>query len=149
MYCTVLNFPLYIKIKIIFCFYENHPKTLFLYQRTQTSLTRLQDVSKRSRGLTTNLSVVTTSGKRRLIYEIFKTSDLRRLEDVWFTTSWDVWFTTSCGRPLYVVLKTSNLRRLEDIWLTTSWVRLIHDVLKTSDLRRLEVVQFKTSSRRL
>ena len=117
MYCTVLNFPLYIKIKIIFCFYENHPKTLFLYQRTQTSLTRLQDVSKRSRGLTTNLSVVTTSGKRRLIYEVFNTSDLRRLEDV-------------------DVLKTSDLRRLR---------RLIYDVLRTSTLRRLEDVQFMTS----
>ena len=56
-------------------------------QRTQTSLRRLQDVLKRSRRLTTKQDVVTTSGKRRLIYDILKTSDLRRLEDVKFTTS--------------------------------------------------------------
>ena len=29
-----------------------------------------------------------TSSWRRLIYDVFKTSDLLRLEDVWFTTSW-------------------------------------------------------------
>ena len=49
-----------------------------------------------------------------------KTSNLRRLEDVWFAMYW--------GRPIYVlktsiyvVLKTSNFWRLEDIWFTTSW----------------------------
>ena len=56
-------------------------------QWTQTSLRRLQDVLKRSRRLTTKQNVVTTSGKRRLIYDVLKTSDLRRLEDVQFTTS--------------------------------------------------------------
>ena len=58
-----------------------------LSQRTQTSLRRLQDVLKRSRRLTTKQDVVTTSGKRRLIYDNLKTSDLRRLEDVEFATS--------------------------------------------------------------
>ena len=56
-------------------------------QRTQTSLRRLQDVSKRSRRLATKQDVVTTSGKRRRIYDALKTSDLRRLEDVQFRTS--------------------------------------------------------------
>ena len=56
-------------------------------QRTQTSLRRLQDVLKRSRRLATKQDVVTTSGKRRRIYDVLKTSDLRRLEDVQFTTS--------------------------------------------------------------
>ena len=58
-----------------------------LSQRTQTSLRRLQDVLKRSRRLTTKQDVITTSGKRRLIYDDLKTPDLRRLEDVEFTTS--------------------------------------------------------------
>ena len=59
----------------------------------------------------------------------FKTSYLRRLEDIWFTTSW--------RRPIYDVLKTFDLRRLEDVWFTTSWRRLIYDVLKTPVKRRL------------
>ena len=71
-----------------------------------------------------------------------KTSDLRRLEDVGFTTSW--------RRLIYIVLKTSNLRcredvqfgtsdlrRLEDIRFTSSWRHLIYDVLKTSVKGRL------------
>ena len=45
-------------------------------QRTQTSLRRLQDVLKRSGRLATKQDVVTTSGKRRRIYDILKTSDL-------------------------------------------------------------------------
>ena len=60
---------------------------MILTQLTQTSLRRLQDVLKRSRRLTTKQDVVTTSGKRRRIYGVLKTSDLRRLEDVQFTTS--------------------------------------------------------------
>ena len=60
---------------------------MILTQLTQTSLRRLQDVLKRSRRLTTKQDVVTTSGKRRRIYEVLKTSDLRRLEDVQFTIS--------------------------------------------------------------
>ena len=127
-------------------------------QQTQTSLRRLQDVLKRSRYLTTKQDVDTASGKRRRIYDVLKTSNLRRLEDVWFTLSWrrpiydifrNVWFTTSWRRLIYVVLKTSNLRRLENVWFTTSSGRLIYDVLKTSDLRRLAEVWFMTSWRRL
>ena len=52
-----------------------------LTQRTQTSLRRLQDVL-RSRRLTTKQDVVTTTGKKRQIYDVLKTSDLQRLEDV-------------------------------------------------------------------
>ena len=51
-------------------------------QQTQTSLRRLQDASERSQRLTTKQDVVTTSGKRRRIYDVLKTSDLRHLEDV-------------------------------------------------------------------
>ena len=56
-------------------------------QPTQTSLRGLQDVLERSRRLATKQDVVATSGKRRWIYDILKTSDLVRLEDVQFTTS--------------------------------------------------------------
>ena len=41
-----------------------------------------------------------------------KTTDLLRLEDVGFTSSW--------RRPIYDVLKTSDLRRLEDVWFTST-----------------------------
>ena len=86
--------------------------------------------------------VTTSYDQTRRRHHVWKkTSDLRRLEDVWFMTSW--------RRPIYVVLKTSNLWSLENVWFTTSWERLIYDVLKTSDLCRLEDVQFKTPSRRL
>ena len=96
-------------------------------QWTQTSFRRLQGVLKRSRRLMTKPDVVKTSGKRRLIYDVMKMSDLRRLEDVVFKTSW--------RRPIYVVLRTSNF--------TTSSRRLIYDVLKTSYLRRLEDIQLR------
>ena len=56
-------------------------------QLTQTSLRRLQDALKRSRRLTNKQDVVTTSGKGRRIYDVLKTSDLRRHEDVQFTKS--------------------------------------------------------------
>ena len=56
-------------------------------QRTQTPLRRLQGVLKRSRRLATKQDIVTTSGKRRRIYDVLKTSDLRHLEDVQFRTS--------------------------------------------------------------
>ena len=56
-------------------------------QRTQTSLRRLLDVLNRSRPLTTKQDVVTTSGRRHRIYDALKTSDLRCLKDVEFTTS--------------------------------------------------------------
>ena len=65
----------------------------------------------------------------RLVYDVLKTSDLRRLEDVQIVTSWK--------RLIYDALKTSDLRRLEDVQFTTSWRRLIYDVLKTSNLWRL------------
>ena len=105
-------------------------------QPTQTSLRRLQDVLKRSRRLTTKQDVVTTSGKRCRIYDVLKTSDLRRLEDVQFATSGK--------RLIYNVFRTSDLRCLEDVQFTTSWKRLTYDVLKTSDLWHLEDVCKKT-----
>ena len=55
-------------------------------QRTQTSLRRLHDVLKRSRHLMTKQDVVRTSEKRRRIHDVLRTSDLRCLEDVQFTT---------------------------------------------------------------
>ena len=98
---------------------------------------------------------------RRLHNVWQKTSDLRSLEDVLFTSSWrspicnvlktsvlwrleEVWFTTSRRRGIYIVLKTSYLQGLEDVWFMTSWRCLIYDVLKTSDLRRLKDVRFST-----
>ena len=45
----------------------------------------------------TKQGIVTTSGKRRQIYDALKTSDLRRLEDVQFKTSW--------RRLIYVILR--------------------------------------------
>ena len=68
-----------------------------------------------SQRFTTKSDVVTTSGRMRLIYDVWKRSDLRRLEDVRFTAS--------LRRLIYVVLNTSNIRRFED-----------------SELRRLEDV---------
>ena len=78
------------------------------------------------------LKKVTTSyDQTRRRHDVWKkTSDLRRLEDVWFTSSW--------RRPIYDVLKTSDLWRLQDVWFSTSWRCLIYVVLKTSNLRRLE-----------
>ena len=101
----------------------------------------VQDALKRSWSLTTKQDVVTTSGKWRRIYDVLKTSDLRRLEDVQFATSWK--------RLIYNVYRTCNLRRLEDVWFTLSWRRPIYDMLKTSYLWRLEDVWFMTSWRRL
>ena len=97
------------------------------------------DVFETSSG---RLKKVTTScHQTRRLHNVWKkTSDLRCLEDIWFTMSW--------GRLTYDVLKMSDLCRLENVQFTTSWGRLIYDVLKTSDLRCLEDVQFTTSSRR-
>ena len=147
--------------------------TLNTTQRTHTCLRRLQDVLKRSRRLTTKPYVLTTSGRRRLIYDVLKTPDLCRLKDVRFTTSWrslicdvlktsdsrrlrdvrlrrldDVLFTMSWRRLIYDVLKTSNLLHLEDLGFTSCWRGLIYDVLRTSVLRRLEDVWFAMSWRR-
>ena len=99
-----------------------------LSQQAQTSL----NVLKRSPHLTTTPDIITTSGKRRRIYNVLKASNLCCLEVVQSTMSW--------RRLIYVVLKTSNLQHLEDVWFTTSWGRLIYDVLKTSNLCRLEDV---------
>ena len=94
------------------------------------------DVFKTSSG---RLKKVTTSyDQTRRRHDILqKTSDLRRLQDVWITSSW--------RRPIYdvlktfdyVVLKTADLRRLEEVWFTSSWRHLIYVVLKTSVKRRL------------
>ena len=89
------------------------------------------------------------TSRRRRIYVVLKTLDLRCPEDIWFATSW--------RRLFYDVLKTSDLRLLkdvrficlEDVWFTTSWRRRIYVFLKTSDLRCLEDVCFTTSWRRL
>ena len=45
-------------------------------------LRRLHVVLRRSRRLTTKPDVVKTSGERRLIYDVLRTSNLQRLEDV-------------------------------------------------------------------
>ena len=121
--------------------------TLNTTQRTHTCLRRLQDVLKRSRRLTTKPYVLTTSGRRRLIYDVLKTPDLCRLKDVRFTTSWR---SLICD-----VLKTSDswclrdvgLRRLDDVLFTTCSRLLIYDVLKTSNLRHLEDLGFTSWGR--
>ena len=64
-----------------------------------------------------------TTSWRRLIYDFLRTSDLRRHEHVRFTSSW--------RRPIYDLLKTSDLRYLVDVWFTTSWNRPFYDSLKT------------------
>ena len=105
---------------------------------------------KRSRRHATKPDVAKTSCKRLLIYVVLKTSNLWRLEDVWFTTSWRrLIYVSSCGHLIYDVLKTSDLRRFKDVRFTTSWSCLIYVVLKTSDLWRLEDVRFTTSWKRL
>ena len=83
-----------------------------LTQPTQTSLRCLQDVLKRSRCITTKQDVVMTSGKRCQIYDVLKTSDLRRLENNHFTMSW--------RRLIYDVFPMSGLRRPEDVWFMLS-----------------------------
>ena len=81
------------------------------------------------------------SGTRRLIYDVLKTSNLSRLEDVRFPASWR---RLNCD-----VLKTLSLRPLEYVMIMTSWRRLIYDVFKISNFRRLEDVGFTSSWRRL
>ena len=112
-----------------------------LIQRKQKSLRRLQDVLKMSRRLTTKQDVVTTSGKRRSIYDVLKMRGLRHLDDIQFRSSW------RC--LIYDILRTSDLRRLEDVRFTLSWRLPIHDVLKTADLWLLVDVWFTTTWRRL
>ena len=88
------------------------------------------------------LKKVTTSyDQTRRHHNVWKkTSDLRRLEDVWFALS--------LIRLICDVLKTSDLRRLEDVQFATSWKCLIYDVFRTFELRRLEDVRFTSSWRR-
>ena len=115
----------------------------------KTSSGRLQ----KSRCLTTKQDTVTTSGKRHQIYDVLKTSDLRRLEGVQFTRSWrrliyNVFRTSGLRLPENVYLRhfeTSNLERLESVWLTTSSGRLVYNFMNTSDLHRLKDVQFTMS----
>ena len=110
-------------------------------QPIQTSLRRLKKVTM-------------SHDQTRCRHDVWKdvglmTSDLRRLIDVQFTTSW------RC--LIYDVFRKSGLRRPEDVWFTSSWRRPIWDVLNPSDLRRLqdvklgrlEDVQFRMSWRRL
>ena len=66
---------------------------------------------------------------RRLIYDVLKTSDLRRLEDFQITTSW--------RRLIFFVLRTSDFWCLEDVRFASYWRRSIYDVCKTSIKRRL------------
>ena len=88
------------------------------------------------------LKKVTTSyDQARLHHDVLqKTSILRCLKDVRFTTSW------RC--LVYVVLKTSDLRSFEDVWFTSSWRCPIYDVLKTPAKRRLCSNVVATSIRR-
>ena len=132
--------------------YQKWVNALWSYY-LQSALPVHTDFFKTSSG---RLKKVTTSyDQTRHRHDVWKRmSDLERLEDIWFTSSWrrsvcgvlktsdlwrlqDVWFTTSRRCPIYIVLKTSNLRRLEDVWFKTSWKRLIYDVFKTSVKQRL------------
>ena len=86
-----------------YCEAVNVPEKKKNSQQTQMSLRRLQDVLKRSQCLTTKQNVVTTSGKRRRVYDVLKTSDLYCLEDV----------NLRC--LIYDVFRTSGLTRPEDV----------------------------------
>ena len=114
------------------------------------------DVFKTSSGYDVLRQSKTSSrrlGKNFEFTTSYNRSNLRRLVDVQFTTSWrhliydvlrtsglwrpgDTWFTFSWRRPICHALKTSDLRRFQDFQFTTSWRRLIY-ILKTSVKRRL------------
>ena len=108
-------------------------------------LWRLEDVWLKTSSRRLFYDILRTSNLQRLedvwLYDILRTPDLRRLKDVRFTSSWEC--------PIYNVFKTSDLHHPEDVWFTTFWRRLIYIVLKRSYLRCLEDVQFTMSSRRL
>ena len=72
--------------------------------------------------------------KRRWIYDVLKTSDLRHSEDVHFTMSW--------RRPICDVLKTSDLIHFEDFWSVTSWKCLQNcsNVVATSKQHRKKML---------
>ena len=103
----------------------------FTETRTWKLLPGNTDVFKTSSG---RLEKVTTSyDQTRRRHEVLqKMSDLRHLDDVWFSTFW--------RRLIYAVLKTPNLHCLEDVQFSMSWRHLINGVLKAFDLRRLEEV---------
>ena len=115
-------------------------KVAMSYHQTR----RRQDVWKKMLDLWRLEDVWFTLSWRRPIYDVLKTSNLRRPEDIWLTSFWDVQFRTSWKRLIYDVSRTSGLRRLEDVRFSSSWRRPIYDVLKTSDLWRLEDVWFIT-----
>ena len=98
-------------------------------------------VSKKTSDLRGLENVWFTSSWKRRTYDVLKTSGLKRLQDVSFTTPWRY--------LIYVVLKTSSLRPLDDVWFTTSSGRLVYDILRTSDLCRFEDVELTISWRRL
>ena len=113
----------------IICAFTEMPCEFFAICATDT------DVFRTSPG---RLKKVTTSyDQTRRLKDVWKSFDLRHLEDVLFTSSW--------RHPIYNVLKTSVLRRLENFWFTSSRRRRIYVVVKTSHLQRLEDVWFTTS----
>ena len=72
---------------------------------------------------------------RRRIYDVLKMSDLRRLEDVQFGTSWK--------RLIYNVFRTSDLRRHKDRRFTSSWRHLIYSVaMSQRHLYNVELIIF-------
>ena len=106
------------------------------------------DIFKTSSG---RLKKVTTSyDQTRRPQDVWqKTSYLRLLEHVGFTSSWRRRIYDVLRRLICNILKTSILWRLEDVWFRTSWRRRICDVLRTSVERRLcsNVVAMSTQRR--
>ena len=109
-------------------------------QRSQKSIRCLQGVWKRSWRLTTKPDVFITSGRRRRIYNVLKTSDLCSLEDVHFRTS--------CWRRIYVVLKTSNLRRYEGVWFNLSWGQRLCRAIVAVSIHRQQKWKWSHCARR-
>ena len=134
------------EVGYLFWVWENSPEDTDVLKRTLGRLKKVMtsydqtrrrhDVWKKTSDLRSLEDVWFTSSWRRRIYDILKTPDLRRLKDVEFTTSW--------RRLIYDVFWTSGLWRYEDVWFTLSGRRSIWDVLKTSDLQRLQDVGFTT-----
>ena len=116
---------------------ERLKKVATSYDQTR----RRHDFWKKTSDLRHLEDVWFTMSSRRLVYDVLKTSDLSRLEDVEFETSWK--------RLIYDVFRMSDLRRLEDVRFMSSWRSPIYDVFKTSDLQHLEDVWFMISWRGL
>ena len=123
---------------------ERLKKSHDVLRPNQTSLGRLEKASDLRRFE----DVLFTSSQRRPLYSVLKTSYLHRLKDDQLTTSWRCWFMTSWGRLIDDVLRTPDLRRLKDIRSTSSGGRPLYDVLKTSYLNRLEDVLIASSWKR-